>query len=119
MKKAFSIIIASFALLVATPSALALGPASATAIAKVVVDAVGGAIDAIPNASYELLIEDPDGKYSTVSVDTANKAINGAIVALSNGAKTVTISSSLPTVHPSCRNKTYTKSDISHLKSRL
>ena len=95
--------------------------ATASAIGTAIVAVAGGAVtikNAIPNAEYTVEYAGSDEvKYAICN--SANQAILVAKVALQNGAKYATIRSSLPTVHPSCRNKTYYPKDIDYLNSRL
>ena len=86
-----------------------------------IVKAVGAAVaiyNATPDAEYTVTVVAQDGKSSTFSVSSATAAIKAAIVALENGAHSVNLDSVHPTVHPSCRNKTYYQKDIPYLRSR-
>ena len=85
------------------------------------VKAVGAAValyKAAPDAEYTVTIVAENGQSSTHSVSSATAAIKAAIVALENGAHSVNLDSAYPTVHPSCRNKTYYRKDINYLRSR-
>ena len=85
------------------------------------VKAVGAAValyKAAPDAEYIVTIVAENGQSSTHSVSSATAAIKAAIVALENGAHSVNLDSAYPTVHPSCRNKTYYRKDINYLRSR-
>ena len=86
-----------------------------------IVKTVGAAVaiyNATPDAEYTVTVVAQDGKSSTFSVSSATAAIKAAIVALENGAHSVNLDSVHPTVHPSCRNKTYYQKDIPYLRSR-
>ncbi|MBQ2797393.1 MAG: hypothetical protein IJF01_06655 [Tidjanibacter sp.] len=94
---------------------------TATAVAKAISWAVGASVTAYkacPTAEYTVEYKAKDG-VAYVKLSSANEAILAAIVALENGAEYAHIRSQYPTVHPSCRDKRYTKSDIKYLRSRL
>lgn len=95
--------------------------ATATAIGSAIVAVAGGTVtikNVIPDAEYTVEFAGSDSVQYAVC-NSANQAILVAKVALQNGAKYATIRSSLPTVHPTCRNKTYYPKDIEYLNSRL
>lgn len=90
-------------------------------VAKAITWGVGTAAkiyNTIPNAEYYVEFKASDG-VAYVKVNSANEAILAAAVALENGAEYAHIRSQYPTVHPSCRNKRYTKNDIKYLRERL
>lgn len=95
--------------------------ATASAIGAAIVSVAGATVtikNAIPDAEYTVEYAGSDGvKYAVCN--SADQAILVAKVALQNGAEYATIRSSLPTVHPTCRNKTYYPKDIEYLNSRL
>ncbi len=95
--------------------------ATASAIGSAIVAVAGATVtikNAIPDAEYTVEFAGSDGvKYAVC--DSANQAILVAKTALQNGAEYAKIRSSLPTVHPTCRNKTYYPKDIEYLNSRL
>lgn len=64
--------------------------------------------DKIPNAQYHLMICPASGKCYRTTVDSCAGALMDAKMELKNGAKEVTISSTYPSVHKSCYDKTYT-----------
>ena len=113
MKKILlSIVVMVFGVSVASAQAITIG-----ALLK----AVGAAValyEATPDAEYTVTIVAENGQSSTRSVSSATAAIKAAIVALENGAHSVNLDSVHPTVHPSCRNKTYYRKDINYLRSR-
>ncbi len=113
MKKILlSIVVMVFGVSVASAQAVTIGA---------LVKAVGAAValyKAAPNAEYTVTIVAENGQSSTHSVSSATAAIKAAIVALENGAHSVNLDSAYPTVHPSCRNKTYYRKDINYLRSR-
>ena len=102
---------------ISTSTIQAADPATIKAIVAVVEAAVA-LYEAVPNAEYTVTIVDGQGIGATYSVSSATAAIKAAIVALENGAQSVNLDSIHPTVHQSCRNKTYYKSDLNYLRSR-
>ena len=95
--------------------------ATTAAVVKAISWAVGTSVTAykaLPDAEYTIEFKTNDG-VAYVKVSSANEAILAAIAALENGASYAHIRSQYPTVHPSCRNKKYTKQDIEYLRSRL
>lgn len=81
------------------------------------VSAVVALYKAVPDAEYTVTIVAENGQSSTYSVSSRTAAIKAAIVALENGAHSVNLDSAYPTVHSSCRNKTYYRGDIDYLRS--
>ncbi|MBE6182527.1 MAG: hypothetical protein E7148_07530 [Rikenellaceae bacterium] len=100
-----------------TSTIQAAAPVTIGAIVAAVKAAVS-LYEATPNAEYTVTIVDGQGRGATYSVSSATAAIKAAIVALENGARSVNLDSVYPTVHPSCRNRTYYKSDLNYLRSR-
>ena len=91
------------------------------AVVKAIGSAIGATVaayKACPEAEYTVEFKAKDG-VAYVKVNSANEAILAAITALENGAEYAHIRSQYPTVHPSCRNKRYTKYDIKYLRSKL
>lgn len=95
---------------------------TAAAIGKAVTWAVGAGAavyKTMPNAEYTVEYKGGDGIVLYIKASSADEAILAAAVALENGAEYAHIRSQYPTVHPSCRDKRYTKQDIEYLRSRL
>lgn len=116
MKKILLAVVFCFGVCYAQAQAL-----TAAAIAKAITWAVGTSATvykSMPDAEYTVEFKGSDGA-AYVKVDSADEAILAAITALENGAEYAHIRSKYPTVHPSCRNKKYTKKDIDYLRSRL
>ena len=96
--------------------------ATAVAIGKAVTWAVGAGATVyrtMPDAEYTVEYKGGDGAVLYIKASSADEAILAAAVALENGAEYAHIRSTYPTVHPSCRNKRYTKQDVGYLRSRL
>jgi hypothetical protein len=85
--------------------------------AQVVIDVADCYDKMVPNAEYSVRIT-KDNQTATVYTTSCNRAINATISALEKGADEVTISPEITTIHPSCRSKTYKKSDLPELRKK-
>ena len=73
--------------------------------------------DRIPDASYAITVVGTDNTVAYTTASSCEQALRYAYDILDSGkAKRVTIVSEYPTVHSSCKNNTYTPSDLKLLR---
>ena len=116
MKKTFLVLAAISMLSLHCVKVVAQFGSTAAAVAALV-KAGCEIYDRIPDASYAITVVGTDNTVAYTTASSCEQALRYAYDILDSGkAKRVTIVSEYPTVHSSCKNNTYTPSDLKLLR---